>query len=74
MFHTMIAAGNLGRDPEMRYTGSDGSPSRISPWHATANSPMQPVRRLKRPSGSGYPYGASRPKPATSICTKAAKC
>jgi single-strand DNA-binding protein len=21
MFHTMIAAGNLGRDPEMRYTG-----------------------------------------------------
>jgi single-strand DNA-binding protein len=25
MFHTMIAAGNLGRDPEMRYTG-DGQP------------------------------------------------
>jgi single-strand DNA-binding protein len=22
MFHTMIAAGNLGQDPEMRYTGS----------------------------------------------------
>jgi single-strand DNA-binding protein len=25
MFHTMIAAGNLGRDPEMRYT-NDGQP------------------------------------------------
>jgi len=43
MYHTVIVAGNLGRDPELRYTG-DGTP--------VANFSVATNRRISRQDGT----------------------
>jgi hypothetical protein len=73
MFHTLIIVGNVGRDPEMRYTPSGQA---VTSFSVASNrrytsSNGEQVNEL---SGSASPPGVSRRRSATSISRKAAGC
>ena len=72
MFHTIIIVGNLGKDPEMKYTPS-GQP--VTNFSVASNrSYNEPAAsRSRKPSGSASPPGESWRKPAISTCSQAAK-
>ena len=61
-----IIVGNLGRDPEMRYTPS-GKP--VTDFSVAVNRQYTGAngQTVRMWSGSKSPPGASRPKPATSF-------
>ncbi len=65
MFHTIIIAGNLGKDPEMRYTpsGQAVTASRL----LRAEIHISNGEQVKKRFGSAFQLGANKRKFATNI-------
>jgi len=52
MYQKLIIMGNLGGDPEMRYTPT-ARRSPISRWPPTGSGTTRTAAKVKKPSGSG---------------------
>ncbi len=69
MYQKLIIVGNLGRDPEMRFT-PDGNP--VTSF-SVATSRRYKDKDLTKPPGSAFQFGADKPKAAISISRKVPK-
>ena len=70
MVNKAIIVGNLGRDPEVRFTPSGRAVAKFSvATTETLDRSAGPASR-RRPSGTTSSSGASRPRPAASTSSK----
>jgi len=72
MFHTIIIVGNLGRDPEMRYTPGRQAVTNFSVATQPKTTPAQTGLWLTETIWFRISAWVNRLKPATSISRKAA--
>lgn len=72
MYHTIIIAGNVGRDLKCA-TRPQASPSPRFLSQPIASTPAAAAKRSRKPSGSASQPGARPPKSATNTSKKAAK-
>jgi single-strand DNA-binding protein len=71
MFHTIIIVGNLGRDPEMRYTPSGQAVTSFSVASSRQYTGSN-GQKVKETCGFAFLAWANRRKPAITFCARAA--
>lgn len=72
-YQKITIAGNLGREPEMRYMpdGTAVTNLNVATNRSWSNADGE---RVHKPPGSAFRCGANAPKSPTSTCPKATRC
>ena len=73
MYHTIIIVGNLGKDPEMRYTPSGQPVTSFNVATSRQYTGSSRPRMSKKPSGSAFQPGANMAETCNTYLKKGSK-